>query len=96
MPFGSRPQQSKNSTLRLPASTLVVRHRRRGRDGLAGFEAIDDARVDVRPTGDGRSVAELLGHTYGKTMSFGHYAKESSVQKLKNALERLTYEEMRG
>ena len=36
-------------------------------------------------------VAELLGHTYGKTMSFGHYAKESSVQKLKNALEKLNY-----
>lgn len=41
-------------------------------------------------------VAELLGHSYGASMSFGVYAKASSVGKLKDALEKLRFAEVAG
>src|SRR5690606_27251298 len=34
----------------------------RGTDRLAGVEAVEEARIDVRAAGDRRRVAELLGH----------------------------------
>ena len=36
-------------------------------------------------------VAELLGHAYGNSTTFNTYAKASSVGKLKDALENLTF-----
>ena len=36
-------------------------------------------------------VAELLGHSFGKSMSFGRYAKQSSLPKLRDAVEQLRY-----
>ena len=34
----------------------------RGRDGVAGFVALDDAGVYVRDPGDGGRVAQVLGY----------------------------------